>query len=140
MTPHKQLYRHDPDNGVYGDCQRTAIACLLDRRPEDVPHFMEDGVLPEVADKRIDDWLTMLNLKMIFVPFQGELADVMDMQARFMPGLHYLLVGKSRTGVGHVVVCKDRDIVHDPSQNDSGIIGPCEESGMYWIQYLGARV
>jgi hypothetical protein len=38
MTPHKQRFRHDPANGIYGDCWRTAIACLLDIQPEEIPH------------------------------------------------------------------------------------------------------
>ena len=37
MTPQNQLHKHDPANGVYGDCGRTAIACLLDLHPS--PHF-----------------------------------------------------------------------------------------------------
>ena len=48
MTPHKQLIKHDPENGQWGDCGRTAIACLLDLHPSDVPHFWEG---PERADR-----------------------------------------------------------------------------------------
>ncbi|HRW61546.1 MAG: hypothetical protein KDK08_05130 [Rhizobiaceae bacterium] len=140
MTPQKQLYLHDPENGVWGDCQRAAIASILDRPVEDVPHFFFDGCDGDTADKRIDDWLSMLNLKMIFVPFEGsELQNILNLQAMFQPGIHYMLVGKSRTGVNHCVVCKDSEIVHDPSLTDAGIVGPTDE-GLFWIQYLGVRV
>jgi hypothetical protein len=39
----KQLFRHKPDEGVFGDCFRTAIACILelDAIPtEDVAHAL----------------------------------------------------------------------------------------------------
>ncbi len=26
----KQIVKHDPDNDQYGDCYRSAIACILD--------------------------------------------------------------------------------------------------------------
>ncbi len=140
MIPFKQIFHHDPANGVWGDCQRAAIASILDRDPESVPHFFHDGCTGDVANKRIDDWLAMINLKMVFVPFaDAQLQDVLDLQKRFQPGLHYMLVGKSRTGVSHVVVCKDDAIVHDPSLTDAGIVGPTDE-GLYWVQFLGARV
>lgn len=38
MKPVRQLYRHDPANGVYGDCWRACIASVLELPIEDVPH------------------------------------------------------------------------------------------------------
>ncbi len=29
MRPQKQLFKHDPANGVYGDCHRAAIATIF---------------------------------------------------------------------------------------------------------------
>ena len=40
MKFYKQLHKHDPDNGVWGDCHRTAIGCLLDIEPELIPNFL----------------------------------------------------------------------------------------------------
>ena len=48
MTPHHQLvteYRND--EGVYGDCGRTVIACLMDMHPSEVPHFFN---MPDEGD------------------------------------------------------------------------------------------
>ena len=44
MTPQTQLNKHDPANGVYGDCGRTVIACLLDLHPSEVPHFWDGNL------------------------------------------------------------------------------------------------
>ena len=39
MIEQKQLYRHKPTEGSYGDCWRTCLACILDRNPETIPHY-----------------------------------------------------------------------------------------------------
>jgi hypothetical protein len=53
MQCHTQLVRyHAPAQGIYGDCLRTCIGCLLNLAPADVPHFLHDNS---------DDWLQRLN-------------------------------------------------------------------------------
>ena len=40
MIFHSQLIKHDPDNGQWGDCFRTCIACIFNvHNVTDVPHF-----------------------------------------------------------------------------------------------------
>lgn len=41
MIKRKQLYRHRPEDEIFGDCHRTVIACLLDKEPWEVPHFAQ---------------------------------------------------------------------------------------------------
>lgn len=142
MTPHKQLYRHDPENGVYGDCFRAAVACLLDEVPSLVPHvgLEASGVQ---ATQRMNDWLVAEHrLILVEFPFMGELQDVMDTMENFNPGLTYLLTGRSRNGVSHVVICRSRKIIHDPSLDDSGIVGPCQDSApnAYWVGILASSL
>ena len=43
------------------------------------------------------------------------------------PGMFYILGGISRRGCGHAVVCKDNQIVHDPSPQKTGIVGPFDD-------------
>lgn len=133
MTPHKQLFRHDPDNGSIGDCFRTCIACLLDLAPADVPHFAEGMPSGEVMRERARAWLAGRGLYFFEIPFVGtELGRLLEYMASVNPGIHYMLSGKSRNGVGHFVLCRDAQIVHDPSQNDAGIVGPHEHDD-YWV-------
>lgn len=56
MIPQHQAFRHDPDNGVYGDCARTAFATLLGVPRDDVPHFAYDNPIAELFWQRISDW------------------------------------------------------------------------------------
>jgi hypothetical protein len=137
MTPLKQRFRHDPANGVYGDCHRSATASVLDLPLEDVPHFNHDGPDNETFHQR---WLAFLadrKLVPINIAFNGDakLDELLDTVKNLNPGIYYLLGGTSRTGVGHTVVCLDGEIVHDPSLDDSGIVGPLD--GHWWVTFFG---
>ena len=52
------------------------------------------------------------------------------------PDVYWLLTATSRTGVHHVVVCRNGEIAHDPSQTDAGIVGPCDD-GYWWVEFVG---
>ena len=136
MTPHKQLFLHDPDNGVWGDCYRTAFACLLDIEPERVPHFCHEGVPAEIANGLLGEWLKRRRLTYFQVLYPGEygLKEILTTMENVNPDVYYILGGKSKSGVAHVVICCNDEIVHDPSRNNNGIVGPDE--GYYWITVL----
>lgn len=137
MTPYKQLNRHDPDKGVIGDCWRTAIACLLDMHPREVPHFCDGANFHDVAaaTAMLREWLAPLGMGIVELPYTGELDAVLGTISHFNPNTYYLLAGTSRNGTGHVVVVRDGCIVWDPAIDDSGIVGPAE-SGHYWVSFL----
>lgn len=136
MIAHKQLYRHRPDDAIWGDCHRTAIASMLNKQtPTDVPHFGDGGPDSEEFEKRVSEWLLTQNMVQVSIPFTGKLDEVLLTVAKNANGVHYLLGGESKTGVDHTVVCQGEKIVHDPSLDGSGIIGPCAD-GFYWITFL----
>ena len=133
----KQKFRHDPENGVYGDCFRTALACILDLPCDDVPHFMEDNNPDfDVLWERVDEWLHERNLRLFKVAFDCELQELLDMMGRLNGDIYYFLSGKSKTGVIHTVICYGGQIIHDPSRDNSGIIAPCDEDNVYWVDIL----
>ena len=137
MLFNKQLYRHDPDNGVWGDCHRTAIACLLNLEPEQVPHFGRNGAPAETFHRRVDVFLRCCGLDTFAVLYPGEtsLEDVLATQGHLNPRNLYMLGGTSRTGCNHTVICRGGEIIWDPSLDDSGIIGPMDD-GYWWISFL----
>lgn len=143
MRQYKQLLAHDPANGVYGDCFRAAIACLLDILPESVPHFLEDGNVGE-GIPRAQAYLKRKGLRLVEIPFvvNGEdsindLESVMLGAKSYMGGIHHMLIGESGNGHNHVVICKDGQIVWDPAMDDAGIIGPADD-GFFWVGFLAA--
>lgn len=139
MKPQKQLFRHRPEQGVYGDCHRTAIACVLDLEAGDVPHFMDGGDAP-LAHDRCEAWLNERGISTIEILFDGSmpveniLSTISGMNRRGRPA--FLLQGTSANGFRHFVACCDGEIVCDPSLDDSGIIGPCDD-GFYWLTFFG---
>jgi hypothetical protein len=144
VTPVKQLYRHDPDNGVFGDCFRAAIASVLDLRCEDVPHFMDKkpnrGESAGDAHLLCETWLRQRGLTQINIVYPGA-ADLGDLLTSIKntnyPGLYFLLAGRSRNDVNHNVVCVNGEIAWDPSIDNSGIVGPCDD-GHYWVTFFGS--
>ena len=136
MIPHKQRFRHDPDNGVWGDCWRTAIACLFDLEPGDVPHFGDGGPSGDEMGARVDAWLKEQGCHRVMLAFPAELDDVLRTVGYYNPNAWYLLTGRSRTGVDHVVICRNNKIEHDPSLDDAGIVGPGTDD-VYWVEFVG---
>lgn len=138
MIPYKQLIDHDPENGKYGDCGRTAIACLLDMKPENVPHFWGNNSdkIGVMGHKACNNWLSKHGYAIFCIPYKDtSLQQLLDTQAHFNPGIYYMVIGTSKLGCNHVVICKGNEIVHDPSKVNSGIVGPCSD-GTYWIELL----
>lgn len=141
MTPVKQLYLHDPANGQLGDCFRTALACLLDLEPEEVPHFFATTKQYKTGIKKSNEWLANRGLYLISIPYLNEdVQAILDTIGGINPGLHYILTGESRTGVNHNVICLNNKVVWDPSLTNAGIIGPCKPDGMFWVDFLGRKI
>lgn len=139
MKPQKQLYRHNPADGVYGDCHRTAIACLLDLDVEEVPHVYASGATPKAAWSAMEAWLhEHYELRQVSVAYTGDssLEQVLASIDSANPDLSFILGGTSRTGCNHSVVCKGVRIVCDPSLDNAGIVGPCDD-GLWWVTFLG---
>lgn len=133
MRPQKQKNRHRPEEGIWGDCHRTCVAMILDLDKEQVPNWAEasgdDGALFRQLS---DAWMRAYGYATVHVGFDCTWEVLGDFMLKVNPGVYYILGGTSRTGVNHSVVAANNTIVADPSLNDSGIVGPCDD-GLYWI-------
>lgn len=144
MLYHKQLNRHRPAEGITGDCFRTAIACLLDLEPQQVPHvFHSLDVTPEAGAAAMRQWLAKRGYNLFQFPFAIEKGQSLDTILTVLndvnPGALFLLSGTGHSGVEHVVIAGAGRIVHDPSPKDLGLSGPCA-SGFYWLSVLTANL
>lgn len=136
MIYSKQLFYHQPDRGSIGDCHRTAIACLLDLEPEQVPHFGEHHFGDGAAFNRaVRQFLAGRGLVPVDVIYGCSLEELLAMMGHMNPTARYLLGGRSANGVNHTVVGCGGRIEWDPSMDDSGIVGPCDD-GFYWVTWL----
>lgn len=135
MIEHKQLFRHRPEDGMFGDCHRTAIACLLDLDPEEVPHFgavhFDD---PEKFHSAFERWLKARGLRTVLTAYDCSLEDLLASFGSQNPEAYFLLGGRSRSGVGHTVIGCGNRIAWDPHPDDVGIVGPLD--GYYWVNLI----
>jgi hypothetical protein len=141
MTPQKQKYRHDPDNGVFGDCYRTCLAMLLGLPRDDVPHYvttMDPDAWKETVQPKYDSWLSDRGLIEVAIAYACDLDTLLSLYELMNPKAHYMLTGKSGTGCNHVVVCRGGEIVCDPAQNDSGIVDKTDD-GFLWVSFLAVQ-
>ena len=134
MTPHKQLVRHDPANGQYGDCERSSIACLLDMHPSEVPHWFDqpfnpDGTVDDADWQKRLDWLASRGLRSIrysiFPDDKQTIDSVLAFVGKRNPDTWYLLLGRTAGGINHVVICKDDSIEWNVS--DQPVTQPLED-------------
>ncbi len=137
MKPLKQQFRHKPEEGIFGDCHRTAIAVILDCDPLDLPHEHRHLGAAEFH-KLYDGWLNARGIERISLPFPGEglsVEQALAVPVVWNPNLPCIFGGTSGTGVNHSVVAFGGAIFCDPSLTDAGIVGPCDD-GYYWIDWL----
>lgn len=132
MIYHKQRFRHLPEEGQYGDCMRTVLACLLDKQLDEVPHFLQDFCKSTEFNRRVDAYLKSQGLSRWVAWYPGDLKGVLECQADNNPDLYWLLSGTSPRGCCHVVICKGGEIIHDTALDatEQTFIGPC--SNDHW--------
>jgi hypothetical protein len=149
MTPVDSLFKeHDPANGVFGDCLRACIASMMDLPAADVPHFYADGdkMRPQhEAWAELRRFLYEHGCAFVELPFDARARGlepdefVERIGETYFLDVHWLLLGKSRRGFGHNVVCKGGRIVHDPTYGTPhGIAGP-NDDGHYWAGWIVRR-
>ena len=137
MTPQKQAFHHRPEQGEFGDCARTCLACMLDLDRDTVPNFGEHHGDGHAFKAAVDEFLASQNLRQMELAYAGDmdLDKLLDVLGQMWPGIYILFSGESRTGVNHMVIIKDGEIFWDPSLTDAGIVGPCDD-GYYWVTLL----
>lgn len=94
-----------------GNCLQAAIASLLNKELEEVPHFLLNDE-PNWYRKMLD-WLDLNGYGLV---------EVKDWV--FESGIPLIAVGKSPRGVYHSVIYQEGKLVHDPHPSKAGIEKP----------------
>ena len=85
--------------------------------------------------KAAEQYLNSQGLMPVEVVYDCTLEQLLAMQGHLNPHARCLLGGTSATGVNHTVVGRGGRIEWDPSMDDAGIIGPCND-GFFWVTWL----
>ena len=130
MIKVNQRIKHDPDNGVYGDCMRACIASLLEYKYEEVPHFytVDDA---EEFDKKLREFLQQEGFAlMTTVPI-----DIDDGAfTHGQNGIYHIISGNTVRGTYHATVGLDGVVVHDPHESKAGLIEDDEKTFSFLIK------
>lgn len=141
MMPQKQLIKHNPSAGRYGDCYRTCVAIIMDLHADQVPHFCDKNIYTDDAmgTGACREWLHPqgLGLFQIFFPPDVHMEQLLHTLGTMSPGVPVIVTGKSSRGVGHCSVALDGKFVCDPhtgEASDAPFTGPCEgpDGDVWW--------
>ena len=134
MIPHKQTILHDPEIGQWGDCFRTAIACIMNiPDPTEVPHFCE-GENPDWK-KDSEAWLNDRGYTLVESGFLSEDATLEEVLAQFARNPCWYLVSGSSPRGNHCVIAQRDQLVHDPHPADTFLVGP-NSNGHWFVNFL----
>ena len=140
VLPQRSLTPHVPDLGYYGDCFRTCLAVLLEKKAEEVPHFGWDGGKGGTFWNRIDAYLLGMELAMVTFPYvQSEVGEVMNGMKHNNPDIYYML-GCATEVADHVVVCLNGRIICDPATDipSVSLLKP-DSDNLVWVYLLVNR-
>jgi hypothetical protein len=139
MRPQKQLFQHAPEIGVYGDCHRTALACLLDVDLLEIPHEHKD--FQTAMEFPHNKWLEDRGLMLATLSVPGNtmsMQDLLDALRTRYPGIHMIFSGRSIRNVNHCVIVRDGRVVWDPHPIESPLCMPCDDG--YWhVEFVALR-
>lgn len=132
MKYYKQLIQiHDPNNNKIGDCFRTAIGCILDIPPANVPHFVENNYgdtisLIDVVND-VNKWLLEVRPDLQYV----EIYDPGEFNISSI-GFHVLTGPSPRNSkIHHSIVGLNGKPFHDPSNDNAMIIEKDLQFGLF---------
>lgn len=122
-----QSLKHDPKNGVWGNCHSACLASLLELTEEEVPHFYHNSQPAgtksgDQCRDEVNEWLAQRNLYEAVFNYTSPLEEVQNYMEVMNPGVYYILGGMSTNNSGHSIICRDGKVVHNPSTAD--IIAP----------------
>lgn len=119
ILPQKQLIKHDPSSGQFGDCYRTCVAVVLGVDASEVPHVCEKGWCnADDLDGLIAmrEHLRSMGLDISKSVFNGDLrwTDFRKWMGKFNPNTAIIVTGETTKGTNHCVVMIGREVVCDP--------------------------
>lgn len=140
MSGRKLKFLHqDGAKRAQDDCYRTAIACLLNLAPEEVPHVYADPATTWRDGRRqMQNWLAERGLCSFVIAVKAEnndLQPLMEWMKDYNPTACFILMGTSKNGVNHSFAVRGGTVVPDHALDDSGIIAPAND-GHFWLELL----
>jgi hypothetical protein len=129
MKPQTQEFpQHDPENGVFGDCLRAALASILELGLRQVPHFVkkhwDDD---EACEQAVNQFLSKRGFLKLHLPYEPYL-EFLEGQAQITGAdCYHLMFGFDYDGNPHACVGLNGQMIHDPHPMRRGFANPPSE-------------
>ena len=140
MIEYTQFCLHRPEQGEYGDCWKTCIACILHCDPYEIPHYYKEfwgqaEVISDLVHAATNRWLSATTeLQYVETPIECTREQLGTYLKHYYKDMYVIIGCNSRNG-GHSVVMRNDDYMWDPSIDKSGCVGPMDD-GYWWIGVL----
>ncbi|EGF93816.1 hypothetical protein ABI_00480 [Asticcacaulis biprosthecium C19] len=122
-----QLFRHRPDQGIWGDCHRTCIANILEIPAADVPHSHQE-MSGEEFKAQMDGYLASLGLISLTLWWPKPIDYILGIHRDLNPEISYILSGRTKKGIDHSVLCVGGVIRKNPSLDpDNDLVTPASD-------------
>lgn len=127
-----------------GDCFTACIASLLDRPLKDIPDWfngLHNG--QEVTSTAVEDmrtWFQMIGLYYFEFAFKMDMQAVLKAMKVHHPGVHYLIIGETRGGMIHAIICKDDEVAHNPGYSAYAELHPFKRDRHIRVGIIGKNV
>lgn len=128
MIPQYAEYEHKPENGMYGDCLRAALASLLSLPIAEVPHFAQEAKDNAGAvTSMVIRFLAERGLYALEFPYPVMSVQLKQQRETYGIDTYHLIFGTYPCGTGHVCVGLNGEIVWDPNPEGLGLSNPTDE-------------
>ena len=126
----------DEDQKIIGDCYRTALACILDRDPSEVPHFAESTWYDADARRWLVEHygLTLVRTRVQSLANGWQL----DLE-KGRQDVYHLVIGRTARGTLHACVGLNGKVVWDPHPSRSGLTEIIEFEFLVPLNYANLR-
>ena len=140
MIYQRQRHEHRPDQGVYGDCHRTAYACVLDLPLDEVPNFGHGCPTSDEFHRRCNEFLLGRGLRRFCIMItEGDFSSWLAWMKTHFSDVVYILGARSPGGTMHSVVCRGGRVILDPYTGtvDDGTLSSLDsDRGLYRIEFF----
>lgn len=147
MIKYKQLYKHAPEDGQYGDCHRTALAAILNVPQESVPNFGEHYDCHENFVAAETEWLHSQGLASFTAPYSAKtttLSQLLWSLKHHAPNIPVVVIVATERGLAHSIIACNGKIVLDPYTGEeepniekyAGVDDEVTGDTYFWVQIL----
>lgn len=119
MIPITQTILYNSENPeIKGNCFQACIASILEKKLEEVPHFVQLYENPIDFERELQKWL--MNIGFYIVNYDTYVR--LESTELFENDIYYMVSGRSSRGIRHCCIGLNTEIIFDPHPSRDGLV------------------